>query len=309
MLKAGLRKILLEGRRTFQGHPTTARVWNFAISSFQHYIPRLWYLFWFYSADLRSKERGIMVLIYQMGKVGSNTIKESLWNFDIPAYHFHRLTRLDNLPNKKKREAMHVYWIGRYFLRHLKTNRDYRKMKIITLVRDPVAKNVSGFFQQIESWYPTLVNQTGSKKLKVKDVLDYFLENFNHDASSDWFDLELKKVFRFDVYGEPFSKTQGYKIYKGNGNHPDILLLKLEKLNECAQEAFKEFLGIKGFRLTNWNLASQRFYYLVYQEFFSSKVLPRSYIEKMYASRSAQHFYTEEELNNFRKRWIKSNEE
>ncbi|MFX0092698.1 MAG: putative capsular polysaccharide synthesis family protein [Candidatus Hodarchaeota archaeon] len=172
-----------------------------------------------------------------------------------------------------------------------------KKWKIITAVREPVARNISAFFQ----------NQVQYKhmgKMTLKNLLDLFLaENWNYNVLN-WFDRELKQVFGIDVYSEPFPTTKGYKIYKVK-DQPDLLLLRLENLDNCAQAAFQEFLNIEQFTLAPENIARNKFYYPIYRKFTTSKILPRAYIEKMYTSRLAKHFYTEDELNTFRKKWLK----
>ncbi|MFX0093605.1 MAG: putative capsular polysaccharide synthesis family protein, partial [Candidatus Hodarchaeota archaeon] len=190
------------------------------------------------------------------------------------------------------------YWRGLYLQKHLDNGFNIRKLKIITLVREPVARNVSDFFKRASPLIDLLIQ----KKIDLKSLRTYFLENFPHEMTLNWFDVELKQMIGLDVYSVPFPKKTGYKIYKGGDTHPDVLLLKLEKLNECASRAFKEFLGIDEFILQN-KIPVGRRYYQSYKKFVSIKMLPQSYIEKMYTSKYAKHFYTDTELNEYRKKW------
>jgi hypothetical protein len=59
------------------------------------------------------------------------------------------------------------------------------------------------------------------------------------DSWLNWFDNEPKTVFGIDVFSSSFLLDKGHKIY--NGNNSDMLLIKLEKLDECAKEAFNVF--------------------------------------------------------------------
>lgn len=113
----------------------------------------------------------------------------------------------------------------------------------------------------------------------------------------------MKPVFKIDVFPSEFPKLQGYKIF--HSEFADLLLLRLENLNECASAAFKDFLNIDNFKLTSANVSQTKAYYPAYKKFLETVVLPSSYIEKMYASKYVNHFYTRDEINNFIRKWSK----
>ena len=119
------------------------------------------------------------------------------------------------------------------------------------------------------------------------------------DQPFDWFDLELKHVFGVDVFSEKFPKGKGYKIYEHE--LADVLLLKLEKIRECSAKAIHEFLNHKGFKLVHANRARDKKYYPIYRKFVNSIVLPEEYNELQYASSHVRHFYSEDEINAFKK--------
>lgn len=269
---------------------------------------KIWCFFTFYSLDRQSKAQAQAILLYQMGKVGSTTIKKSLEAFNIPIYHFHRLNpeELDRFMKTKKglhKTAPEHIRLGWHLQKQRKSGFDPRKWKIITLVRDPVARNLSEYFNYIKNYLPVIAHQYKTTSLTLENLRDFFLEKYPfHDRPLTWFDVEMKQIFGLDIYSVDFPVTKGYKIYKGD--HPDVLLLRLENLNDCAQDAFNEFLGMENVILITDNTASERGFSPLYRKFLSSKLLPRTYIKRMYNSKFAQHFYTEEELNTFQKKWI-----
>ena len=63
------------------------------------------------------------IIIYQMGKVGSRTVVETLRNTDInrPVFHLHNLSKNGLASSKAKSVSIgrvypgRVYWVGRYF--------------------------------------------------------------------------------------------------------------------------------------------------------------------------------------------------
>jgi len=93
----------------------------------------------------------------------------------------------------------------------------------------------------------------------------------------------------------------GYRIYRRN--NVDLLLIRLENLNQCAAAAFKEFLDIDGFTLIDANVASEKVYAPLYKEMKGRIRLPESYLDAMYQSKYTRHFYSEEEIRRFRERW------
>jgi len=116
-----------------------------------------------------------------------------------------------------------------------------------------------------------------------------------------WFDRELKSVFGVDVYAIPFDPAKGYEIYESEKAR--VLLVRLEDLRSRAPVAFGDFLGLGDFRLADTNVAEAKGYADVYRRFVASVRLPHDYIERMYDSRYARHFYSEDELDAFRLRW------
>jgi hypothetical protein len=207
-------------------------------------------------------------------------------------------------------ETEHIY--VSHFLHHQwnKKNSD-RKWKFISLVRDPIARNVSEFFYsvdttKVEPYLPNFYELLESRSIHMPDLIEAFLLSF-HPESEDfnlpliWFDDEFKKFLNVDVYSLEFPKTQGYQIIK-NGSS-DILILKLESLMDCYQQAFSEFLNLDDFRLITANVAGQKKYYPVYKGFIKEVNLPENYINKMYESKYVKHFYTQKEIEGFRMKW------
>jgi len=101
-------------------------------------------------------------------------------------------------------------------------------------------------------------------------------------------------VFGIAIYATGFSTSQGYQIY--HGDRADLLLIRLEDLDKCATEAFGEFLGVTDFGLSNENITSDKAHAEVYQKFVQITVLPEAYIDAVYDSVRARHFYTATEL-------------
>ncbi|MBD3338141.1 MAG: hypothetical protein GF353_03470 [Candidatus Lokiarchaeota archaeon] len=271
---------------------------------------------WFHSKFRRENNP---ILIYQMGKVGSSTLQNSLnaINLNRTIHHVHTLTKenLDNL-DKVLKNSFHLtksipghYVRGRCLLKQINADPG-KKWTIITLVRDPIARNISSFFQDInhrfpEFNYPQKVKTLNQDEL-VSELIKLYLEKHDHEKPLWWFDKELKQTFGIDVYSTPFPKVKGYKIY--GGQRAEVLLIRLENLSQCKNKAFKEFLNIDNFELINVNLAEQKDYSEIYDKFKSSICFPKSYIETFYNSKFVKHLYTQKEIRDFELKWKTENQ-
>jgi hypothetical protein len=181
-----------------------------------------------------------------------------------------------------------------------------KKWKIITLVRDPIARNISSFFQLIDDEYEFDYRKKArsmSTDELVEELIQFFLERHDHDVPLTWYDVELKPIFAIDVFATEFPKSRGYQIY--HGENADVLLIRLEDLDRCAAVALKEFLGIESFKLMNTNISTDKYYADAYREFIRKVHLPPDYIDRMYTSKFVRHFYSDEEIDLFRARWCR----
>lgn len=266
-----------------------------------------------------------LILVYQMGKVGSSTVVRSLKAHNLSAFNIHTFDpdflSKDELLFKKEFAANGAIpttlWEEQFFLKQLAGRFSGKPVKIITLVRDPVARNISHFFQ-----WPNMIMEQTAEGYHLRSPSFHYDKEFNLDGIEEklsqlymtqfklherpliWLDHELKHNFGIDVYSREFPKEKGYSIYRAGNT--EAMVLKLEKLGEAAPEAFKEFLGIESFGLVPANIGRQKNTADLYGRFLNSIKLPPAYLDTMYNSRFAGHFYSQAELNRFRARWSQS---
>ncbi|MBE7471634.1 MAG: hypothetical protein HS114_21060 [Anaerolineales bacterium] len=251
------------------------------------------------------------IIIYTMGKVGSISLYEALTalKLDHPIYHTHNLTEddiaklqeaidneIDVVRLSKKIEEIKQ-------LRQLVYARDGQRCKVITLVRDPIAWAISALFQSIERKFPDLnLEDDPSINLeKAQQIFEHRQEDL-YTLASTWFDTKIKNVFGIDVFStDDFPKAKGYNIYQGE--HADLLLIRLESLNSCYYNALKEFLNIDLLDLPYKNTASDKTYQSLYHTFVKSVNLSPGFIERMCAMQYVQYFYSQEEIEWFKLKW------
>jgi hypothetical protein len=193
--------------------------------------------------NLRKSE---IILVHQMGKVGSTSIVQSLEALDLeaPIYHTHSLD-IEHLKARETYKRSHRQRIpprvleGQYIRQAFDKGLDSPRWKVITLVREPITRNISAFFQNVQECIPDFFYRYGAGDIEVAEIIDVFLHHFDHDVPLTWFDHQVKAVFDIDIFATDFDKSQGYKIF--NGHRADLLLIRLE---ESACKAFEEFLGL-----------------------------------------------------------------
>lgn len=259
------------------------------------------------------------LLIYQMGKVASSSIYRSIkqyWAVS-PVYHVHVLSNenlrvLDRVIRKSYPRTHNIpdhLLAGEFLRRYIPRTSPKTKWKIITLVRDPIARNISSFFQDLKTRHLYLEY---SKIIENHDIegaagllADAFLKNHDHSRPLNWFDMELKRVFKIDIFSMPFDKESGFKIY--NSELGSALLIKLEKLRECAEPALSQFLKMDGFRLIDENISDKKEYASLYHTVRQSIKFPDDFITKIYSSKLVRHVYTDNEINQFKFKWCSVN--
>ena len=116
-----------------------------------------------------------------------------------------------------------------------------------------------------------------------------------------WFDPEIRDVLGIDLFAVDFDVSAGYGIIS-QGN-TDVLLIKLESLSDCAEQAFEEFLGIQGFSLVSHNVATRKYYSEAYRKLQNRLQIPADLLEAGYASSHVRHFYNDTEIANLIDRW------
>jgi hypothetical protein len=186
------------------------------------------------------------------------------------------------------------------------------KWKIITLVRDPVARSISDFFQNSEferqpndnvwyvksKWYDYEITVSENN---VKPLIEVYHRIYDHWRPLNYFDHEFKGVLGINIFEKPFSHSAGYKIYEFDKYK--ILLMKLEHLNECFHEAAGQFLEVDTCTPIDTNVGEQKKYAQLYQIVKKQIKFPEKLLDEIYSYKFPRHFYSIDEIEVLKKRW------
>lgn len=267
------------------------------------------------------------ILVYQMGKVGSSSVRNSLLLHGVsPVLHFHSFFPVRNwsaedapvddahrddlrkeieqerrayreAPLLQRLNVRYREWAynKRVFDRYVRGD---RRADVVTLVRDPIAANISMFFQLFREY-------TGARyvpgKFSTAKLVEVFRNEYPHARPLTWLDAELRAHLGIDVFETPFPKERGHAtIEKRNFR---LLLLKCEIPDEAKRMALEEFLDLEGLAMVRSNVGEQKAYAEQYREFRQRMVFPDEFLDDMYGSRYARHFYDESEIAGFRAKW------
>ena len=240
-----------------------------------------------------------IILIYTMGKVGSSTIYNSL-KVKLPKAHLFHVHFLSDkwlkeiLPGLNKDFHQNIVY-GNEVLDFIKAN-PKKRVKIITLVREPLMRDISDIFQNWSRLFP-------AEETVDKDYLLDWIDKRSHEYTLNWFDTEFKSYLGYDVYSRPFDKEKGYSIY--NTPRFDLLCIKLETLNNVYGEALKSFLNLDDVSLSSTNETKDKDRSDLYFEMLMSYKANPAKIEELYSSKYMKHFYTQKQIEGYKKKWAR----
>jgi len=269
--------------------------------------------------------RNAPVIVHTMAKVGSTGIRNAIEKAvnDRLVFNTHFLsenviTRLEETSkslfhSQRERLSLPLLWRSEFLREQLITAENKDKWKFISLTRDPVARNISAFFQNIFIT-PGTSNETIRINSPLYDIdtevsiqdtellVELFLTKWaDHTGPADFFERDFVEFLGLDVYAQAFDHNKGYQIYAENGIN--AIIIKLENITVTTNAVLANFLGLPGIDLKNENVSAAKPFGELYKRFISGIRLSDNYLDEMYGSRYAQHFYTPEELGKFRRRW------
>lgn len=226
------------------------------------------------------------IFVYQMGKVGSQSIQNELERTCKGAViHCHRF---DEMYHHGKVQELWKYW---------QEPGPKPAMHIISPFRNPVDRNVSAFFHNFEEYVGVA---PADCRLSLEEIKAAFLANFPHDNPLDWYDCHIRDFFGIDVFSRPFPE-RGWDIFELGTLR--LLVLRLEIPADELAQAIRGYLDVPDFRPRRDNLAKEKPYADLYQRFKDEVSLPEEYLDKMLHSRFFTHFYTDADAQATREKW------
>lgn len=220
---------------------------------------------------VRRSELQPPVFVYQMGKVASTSIFESLnRQYDGKVLHAHTFG------------AFHASADVRALYRYHQSTSS--PIKIITLVREPVTRNLSAFFQNFRRDTGQSVEECDLSAVELKRK---FMSNYPHEIPLVWFDNNLRKHFQIDVYDYPFPDCGHLRM---SNQQVEVLLMRHDLANSLKEELVGEFVDLKEFQLKDYNVGAEKQYAHLYAKLQQAK-LPLKHLYYLASSKYMHHFF------------------
>ena len=257
---------------------------------------------------------GRLVLIYQMPKIGSQSIEATLreCSFPHPVRRFHYLSPAITKTIRRgvasakpdptwKREANQqlneVREISRVIrLRRLLTTLgfDLPKLEVITGVRELIGLVLSSIFENYLYFAPSLEAMT------LERCREAILHPKTFKALRHWFDLELKPFIGVDVFKTTFPHEQGYMTYENQ--FARVLVYRFDALGNLTP-VLRNFLGHDIPALVKANESSAKPYFRQYRFIRENLRLPAKFVRSLYEGNMMRHFYSDEERRRMQSKW------
>ena len=240
------------------------------------------------------------VLVWTVGKVASSSVYATLKHHGFDTIHIHYLSDwyLTNQINKM--------YAGRDLATNIATSVRFRHgfdrnfyktpFRVVTLVRDPLARNISAYFENLEHF---------SKSAKtVADSawhIQNFLDRYPHSIVLDWFDAELRDVGGVDFRQINFDPDRQWCVRRDDKFH--VLIIRAEAPDQVKLDAMSEFFGMPMTSLIRQNEAADKHYNELYQAFRDTISFPKEHIDYMYDNDLCETFWTPTEVRRMRNAW------
>lgn len=264
---------------------------------------RRWYrrnLYLYHNLYLKQK---MPVLVFTPGKVGSTSIYEALPDnvFWLQSHSLNPEIIADKI---ELMNITNVYVAGIHNYQSLQAYhhivKPRRYAKYITLVREPIARNISAFFQHKDRLYHFDVNDPGS----ISKATGQFLNEYPHDHILTWFDVEYKQMLDIDIYQYPFDKEKGYM--RLDFDHASIIIMRIDLADDIKESVIADFLNLPDYHIVRANVGTQKSSGTEYKRFTAHVTLPQDYIDRMTNSKYIQHFFSDTEIQNIKAKWQRS---
>ncbi len=244
---------------------------------------------------------GHPLVVFSVPKSASSTVADALRRTvkGRPVFQIHLLTPERVAASEQKYRVtdpdarmLHI-WQSQYLWRHLPTAA--APWDVVTLVRDPIAQLVSQFFQESQALGP------GRDPVAVARSVEAFVDK-RLPATLGWFDLELEPHVGIDVYAHSFDPTVGHTIIEVA--RARVLVLRTEDVSRSSG-ALGAFLGMSEIPLGRENSAEGKRYAQLYTAVMDEIALSPRTLDLAYSSKIVRHFYRPEEIEAFRRSWLR----
>lgn len=165
--------------------------------------------------------------------------------------------------------------------------------KVVHLVRDPIARNLSHF------WTCDFQCNVKPYKPDINQFRDRFLLELDHWYGVNFIGNEIEPFWEIEIPFEGFRPP--FTIYEDK-----IAIMRYEDF-DCRNDLLRDFFGVSDVKYEPPRIQCSGKVGEVddYWEILNTIRLPEMYVNLMYTSRYMRAFYSREEIDILRERWTK----
>ena len=229
-------------------------------------------------------------LVYTMGKVASIAVSESLTCSGIPNHHVHLMTDdslYEAMAESTRKRAFPADHVGRSIsiYRRFKNS---KRVKIVTLIRDPLARNISTVFQNLP------------KKSYGFQALSSLVKQLPTDPITQWNEEQFKLATGISLFDVGFSPEDKFSVYCSG--RFEILTIRTDLSNTKKSKLLSDFFH-QEVNVGVANEANTKWYNELYMEFLKEMPLNTEWIDHCLNSVGISVFFTDNEIANLRKQY------
>lgn len=179
-----------------------------------------------------------VVAVHTMGKVGSTSVVRALRAAGVDALHTHHLGLAGLQRQALRGRTLRRIENSRTLIGHIL---DGRPVKLITLVRDPIARNVSTYLASLRNAAkrdPSILAADPGALAEAFAAFDQLREPVT------WWHEHLQDPLDVDVFSTPFDPAAG--TVEITRPHLALLVMRTDIDDDAKARAVERFIGVDG---------------------------------------------------------------
>jgi len=241
-------------------------------------------------------------VVYTMGKVASSAISTAIRRTGRLVHDIHTLN--DEVLMREMRVALEE---NRFPNPHICVSMAWKTREIaspqrcvyISLVRDPVARNISAYFQNLGRFNDALAAAGNGE---AEALLADFMARYPHLFPVEWYDREYRQHLDIDIYDGRFRLEKGYQI----SHHERVVIFRVDTPDQVKSEVLTRVLGFE-VDVQRANEAANKDYRDDYETVRTLAAFDAGLLDRIYGSAFVRHFWAPDEIEAMRARWLKPN--
>lgn len=192
----------------------------------------------------------------------------------------------------------HVHYLLDTNISHFKWRKykhvvDHPQWKVVTIVRDPIERNISDFWNFV--WMGHQTDGSIRARASREQFKELFLTSIDHHVGINFIAKEVEPYWDVMVYDDVKFPANGWKVIDQN-----LLIIRFDKLKGIMTAAG----ALLNHRVHNKYDSMPYVGKGGYHELIKDMKLPMSYVDMMVDNYHTRYFFTTEERQQMRVKWL-----